>query len=273
MRNFAAMNDSKIIIVSNDDGYAAKGIDALLNFIAPAAREAGARVMVFAPEGAQSGKSSAITHDGPITLRALPTHPTGAEMNAVGGTPVDCVKLALHTLRSRGLRPALVISGINHGSNSAVSVTYSGTMGCAIEGATNGIPSIGFSLLDWNPDADFSPCRKVVGTITRAILRDGLPERVCLNINIPAGREPEGMKIARAARGYWTEEYRDYTDPHGRPFFWLTGHFHNIEPDCQETDEYWLARGWASIVPLCVDMGANPDDISIVDSSINHLKG
>ena len=247
-----------IILVSNDDGYSAKGIDSLLHFISPVALRHGAKVIVMAPDGPRSGNSSAITHDGPVTPRHLPDHSTGAEMYAVGGTPVDCVKLGLHLLKTRELRPALILSGINHGSNSAVSVTYSGTMGCAIEGAMNGVPSIGFSLLDFRPDADFSGCRDVIADITDRALSCPLPDRICLNVNIPAGCTPEGIKVVRAARGYWTEEYREYTDPLGRPFYWLTGRFHNLEADCEATDEYWLKRGWASVVPIAADMDVDP---------------
>lgn len=252
-----AMKQRPVILVSNDDGYSAKGIDALLEFISPAAAEHGARVIVMAPDGPRSGFSSSITHDGPVTLRRLRSHRTGAEMNAVGGTPVDCVKLGIHLLKHEGLRPSLILSGINHGSNSAVSVTYSGTMGCALEGAVNGIDSVGFSLLDWGADADFDGCSDVVDSVTRRVLDCGLPERVCLNVNIPAIAAPLGVRTARGARGYWTEEYQDYTDPHGRPFYWITGHFHNLEPECDETDEYWLERGWATVVPVCADMGAD----------------
>lgn len=245
-----------VILVSNDDGYAAKGIDSLLRFIDPVARRAGAEVMVFAPDGPRSGNSSAITHDGPVTLRHLRPHATGADMYAVGGTPVDCVKLGLHILRGRGMWPAMIVSGINHGSNSAVSVNYSGTMGCAIEGAVNGIASVGFSLLDYRPDADFEGCRDAVGRVVERVLASGLPPRVCLNVNIPASCTPEGIKVTRGARGYWTEEYQEYTDPLGHPFFWLTGRFHDLEPDCDETDEYWLRRNWATAVPVAVDMDA-----------------
>lgn len=260
------MTDSAIpvILVSNDDGYEAKGLDSLLDYIAPVAAEFGARVIVMAPEGPRSGFSSSITHAGPVTLRRLAPHRSGAEMNAVGGTPVDCVKLGLHLLKRQGVRPSLVLSGINHGSNSAVSVTYSGTMGCALEGAVNGIASVGFSLLDWDADADFEGCRGIVADVTRRVLSSGLPERVCLNVNIPANVTPRGIRMTRGARGYWTEEYEEYTDPHGRPFFWLTGHFHNLEPECADTDEYWLERGWATAVPVCADMGAGADACSTV---------
>ena len=255
-----------VILVSNDDGYAAKGIGCLLEYIAPVVADTGARVIVMAPSGPRSGYSSAITHEGPVTLKRLSPHPTGAEMNAVGGTPVDCVKLGIHLLKQQGLRPDLIISGINHGSNSAVSVNYSGTMGCAIEGATNDIPAIGFSLLDWRPDADFSGCRDVVANVTQRALLHGLPDRVCLNVNIPARCTPEGIKVVRGARGYWTEEYRDYTTPHGDPFFWITGHFHNLEPEADDTDEYWLHRGWATAVPIAADLGAAAGDIARVTS-------
>lgn len=255
-----------IILVSNDDGYSAKGIDSLLRYIEPVVKEFEARVIVMAPSGPRSGHSSAITHDGPVTLRRLHDHETGAEMNAVGGTPVDCVKLGVHILKSQGLWPSLILSGINHGSNSAVSVTYSGTMGCAIEGAMNGVPSVGFSLLDFMPDADFEGCREIVADITRRVLRNGLPDRVCLNVNIPAHGRPEGVKTVRGARGYWTEEYAPYTDPLGRPFYWLTGRFHNLEPECDETDEYWLARNYATVVPVCADMGASDQACATIDS-------
>lgn len=254
----------QIILISNDDGYQAKGMDSLLRFIAPVARKRSARVIVMAPDGPRSGNSSAITHDGPVTLRRLPEHETGAEMYAVGGTPVDCVKLGLHILRSEGCRPSLVVSGINHGSNSAVSVTYSGTMGCAIEGATNGIPSVGFSLLDYRPDADFEGCRETIERIVDTMLSHTFPERICLNVNIPSGCYPEGIKVTRGARGFWTEEYKEYTDPHGRPFFWLTGRFNDIEPDCDETDEYWLKRGWATVVPVPADMRADDDAVQAI---------
>lgn len=245
----------RIILISNDDGYQAKGIDCLLKFVAPVAQKHNARIVVMAPDGPRSGNSSAITHDGPITLRTLPDHITGARMYAVGGTPVDCIKLGLHLLNMKNEKPALIISGINHGSNSAVSVNYSGTMGCAIEGATNGIPSVGFSLLDYMPDADFSGCESTITTIVDSLLSQPLPDRVCLNVNIPAHCEPKGVKLTRAARGYWTEEYKEYSDPIGRPFFWLTGRFHNIEPDSADTDEYWLKRGWSTVVAVPADMG------------------
>ncbi|MCM1081825.1 MAG: hypothetical protein NC343_08775 [Muribaculum sp.] len=165
---------------------------------------------------------------------------------------MDCVKLALHAIVPR--KPDLVLAGINHGSNSGNNVTYSGTMGAVIEGCMQGIPSVGFSLMHHSMKADFTLSSSFVTEITRKVLEGGLPDYVCLNVNIPAKVAPEGVKVCRAARGYWSEEYKRYLDPHGNPFYWLTGRFVNAEPDATDTDEYWLARRNITVVPVCPDM-------------------
>lgn len=239
-----------LILITNDDGVQARGIAHLRGIAA----EFG-DVVVAAPSAPQSGKSSAITVNAPIYLTALPDAPDGSKIYSIGGTPVDCVKLAMHTLLPR--RPDLVLSGINHGSNAAVNNIYSGTMGAAMEGCTVGIPSVGFSILTHSPEADFSGTTEVVRSVIANVLAKGLPEGICLNVNIPARCAPEGIKVTRAARGYWTEEYADYTTPHGAPFYWLTGRFHNLEPDAPDTDEYWLARNYATVVPIRPDQTAH----------------
>ncbi len=176
----------------------------------------------------------------------------GAMMFKVNGTPVDCVKLSMHRILDR--RPDMVVSGINHGSNAAINVVYSGTMGAAMEGCAFGIPSIGFSLTDHSPDADFSPCRPWVERISRGVLEHGLPEGVCLNVNVPdVDSEPEEMRVVRACRGNWSDEYKEYTDPHGHKFYWLTGRFENEEPEATDTDEWCLAHGIVSVVPTLLD--------------------
>ncbi|MDE6178905.1 MAG: 5'/3'-nucleotidase SurE, partial [Duncaniella sp.] len=227
-----------LILITNDDGYSSKGIARLAELVSGMGE-----TVIVAPLEAQAGKSSAITAEAPLRVRShAPVG--GASVYSVDGTPVDCVKLAMHAILDR--RPDLVLSGINHGSNASVNNMYSGTMGAAMEGCVLGIPSVGFSLLDHNPDADFGGADAVVTEVVGRVLAGGLPEGVCLNVNIPAGRRPEGIRTVRAAAGHWTEEYRDYSTPSGRPFYWLTGKFHNLEPDNPETDEYWLARGWAT---------------------------
>lgn len=231
-----------LILISNDDGVHARG----LHHLTEIARNIG-DVIAVAPDIPRSGQSAALTVNAP--LRIINHSDTyGAKVFSVTGTPVDCVKLALHAITGR--RPDLMLSGINHGSNAAVNNLYSGTMGAAMEACLAGIPSIGFSLLDHSPDADFDPLTPFIDSITRRVLEKGLPEGICLNVNFPKNCTPLGVKVLRAAEGHWTEEYADYTDPHGKPFYWLTGRFHNEEPDCPETDEYWLARQYGSIVPI-----------------------
>lgn len=236
------------IMVSNDDGIDAKGLRSLIEFLAPMAE-----IVAVAPDGPRSGQSSAITVDAPLRIKRRPDF-CGAKMYAVNGTPVDCIKLGLHAVAER--RPDLLIAGINHGSNAGNCVIYSGTMGAVIEGATVGITSVGFSLLHHSHDADFSQCGATVVNVVEALLGNPLPDGVCLNVNIPAMCTPRGLKVVRAARGYWTEEYVRYVDPSGNPYWWLTGKFNNIEPNDPTTDEYWLGRQWSTAVPVSIDQTA-----------------
>lgn len=237
-----------LILVTNDDGYDARGIQVLAT-IASAYGD----VLVVAPDGARSGMSSALTVNSP--LRLVERAPVGeVRVFSCSGTPVDCVKTALHALTDR--KPDLLLSGINHGSNAAVNNIYSGTMGAAMEGCIVGIPSVGFSILDHSPSADFDPIRAHVDSIIASVMAKGLPAGICLNVNFPARCEVLGVKVVRAAIGHWTEEYADYTDPHGKPFYWLTGKFHNEEPGDPATDEYWLARQYGTVVPIRPDQTA-----------------
>lgn len=238
-----------LILITNDDCIASKGI----RHLASIAVKHG-EVIIVAPADPQSAKSSALTVNSPLMVKEVdPIH--GALAFTVNGTPVDCVKIAMHAVLDR--RPDLVLSGINHGSNAAVNNIYSGTMGAAMEGCVLGIPSIGYSLLSHAADADFGQLDPFIEEITSRVIEGGLPDGICLNVNFPAHCTPLGMKVVRAARGYWTEEYADYATPHGTPFYWLTGKFHNEEPDNPETDEYWLARQYGSIVPIRPDQTAS----------------
>lgn len=234
-----------LIFVTNDDGFQAPGLRYLINCVA-----SDANVIAVAPDTPQSGKSSAITVDGPLHI--TPRDITDSlKIYSVSGTPVDCVKLGIHTLLPR--RPDLLISGINHGSNSACNLIYSGTMGAVIEGAMLGIPSIGYSLLDHSIGADFSYCVEIIKHINARVLACGMPADVCLNVNIPANGRPDGIKVVRGARGHWSDEYTRYTDPHGHDFYWLSGSFINDEPNNKDTDNYWLDRNYATAVPVRPD--------------------
>ncbi len=234
-----------IIFISNDDGVHAKGLHHLVACV----KDLG-EVYVVAPAQPQSGKSSAISVETPLFIETHPEY-TDAHYFSVTGTPVDCVKLAMHHILPS--HPAVMLSGINHGSNAGNSVIYSGTMGAVMEACMVGIPAIGYSLLHHSIAADFSECDPFIRKITAAVLADGLPHGVCLNVNFPAKVKIEGLKVVRAADSHWTEEYKDYTTPHGKPFFWLTGKLINDEPDNPDTDLYWLDRNYASVVPCHPD--------------------
>ncbi len=195
------MKEDRLILISNDDGVEAKGLKCLIE----AAGNYG-KVIVAAPALAMSGMSHAITIKNPLRANKI-REEKDLVVYSCDGTPVDCVKLALNQLTTR--RPDIVLSGINHGSNSSSSVVYSGTMAAAMEGCINFIPSAGFSLLDYDPDADFSSAKIIVKKIIENIIQHKLPEGVCLNVNIPAIglEEMKGIKICRQTKGYWKEEF------------------------------------------------------------------
>lgn len=248
-----------LILVSNDDGITAPGIRALIEV----AREVG-DVVVVAPDGPQSGMGHAITLNS--TLRCDQVHiDSGKQVEyACSGTPVDCVKLAVSKILDR--KPDLCISGINHGSNSSINVIYSGTMSAAVEGALEGIPSVGFSLLDFSFDADFKASKKVAKDIIKKVLEEGLPKGVCLNVNIPKLelKDIKGFRICRQADANWVEEFDQRKDPSGRTYYWLTGSFQNFDSG-SDTDEWALANGFVSIVPVKYDITSHESIPELTD--------
>jgi len=155
-------------------------------------------------------------------------------------------------------KPDLCVSGVNHGSNSSINVIYSGTMSAAVEAGIEGIPAIGFSLLDYNWDADFEPAKAFIKKITENVLENGLPDGVILNVNIPKLPEKEikGIKICRQAKAMWTEKFDKRTNPMGRDYYWLTGKFVNLD-NGEDTDEWALANGYVSVVPVQFDLTAH----------------
>lgn len=239
-----------LILLTNDDGVAAKGLAALVEMVKPYGR-----VVVVAPEAANSGMSHAITVDQPLRLRAVKVDEDVA-IYACTGTPADCVKMAMSHVVSD--TPDLIVSGINHGSNSSISVVYSGTLGAASEGCLYNIPSVGFSLLSHRSDADFSASIHFGQRIIEKVLANKPASRTYLNVNIPnlPIGEMKGIKLCRQTSGVYREEYEKRTDPHGQEYYWLTGTFINEEPAATDTDEYALAQGYVAVVPLHPDMTA-----------------
>ncbi len=245
------MTDAPLILVTNDDGIFSPGI----KFLAQVAAKFGT-VAVIAPDKPQSGMGHAITINSTLRIQKTNFHKAEIEFSCTG-TPVDCVKMAVNHILKR--KPDLVLSGVNHGSNSSINVIYSGTMSAAIEGSLEGTPSIGFSLCDYSMEADFSQAEKFVARIIEHSLKHKLPKGVCLNVNIPKLKADDfkGIKVVRQARANWVEKFDERKDPYGNSYFWLTGEFVNFEPDALDTDEWALANGYISVVPTQADLTAH----------------
>jgi 5'-nucleotidase len=246
----AKKKEKPTILVTNDDGITAPGIRNLVEAMRPFGN-----VIVVAPDSPQSAMGHAITINRPLRLDKVQVF-EGIDSWQCSGTPVDCVKLAVNQILHR--KPDLCVSGVNHGSNSSINVIYSGTMSAAMEGAIEGIPSIGFSLLDYSLQADFGPARKIIEKIVKNVLKIGLPENTLLNVNIPKLpiSKIKGIKICRQANAKWKEEFDHRKDPNGRDYFWLTGKFINNDTG-DDTDEWALAKGYVSVVPVQFDFTAH----------------
>jgi 5'-nucleotidase len=244
-------SNDKLILVTNDDGLYAAGLKTLLETM-----EEFGKVILISTLESMSGMSQALTVKVPLRVRLIEENDKH-RIYACNGTPTDCVKLAVNQLVDR--TPDWVVSGINHGSNASVSVLYSGTMGAAIEGCLYGINSVGFSLNDFSPTADFSICKKYVRMVMKKVAADPLPGGVCLNVNIPSVKKEDikGIKICRQSKGNWKEEFEKRKDPMGKSYYWLTGIFRNHEPEATDTDEWALANNYVSVVPISIDMTAH----------------
>ncbi|MDR2474754.1 MAG: 5'/3'-nucleotidase SurE [Bacteroidales bacterium] len=240
---------SSTILLSNDDGVFSEGIKALINAMRPLGN-----IFVVAPDGGRSGMGCSVTSQIPVRAQLIQSEPN-LTVYTCTGTPVDCIKLALGNLMPQ--KPDLIVAGINHGSNESINVHYSGTMGIAIEGALNKIPSIGFSLCNYSPEADFSQAAQYANIISRKILKMNFPAGICLNVNIPDIQHIKGIKICRQSNGVWSEEFEQRTDPHGFAYYWLTGTMQYPEKEYIDTDKYALANGYVSIVPCKIDVTAH----------------
>lgn len=239
------------ILVTNDDGYEAGGIKALVESL----RGVG-RIIVCAPDSPRSGFSASFTCSRPINLM-LVSDDGEVAVYCCNGTPVDCVKIALHRFFHER-KPDLILSGINHGGNDSVSVMYSGTMGAVLEGCAAGISSIGFSLLNLSPTADFTHVMPITRSISQLVLAKPMPRGVVLNVNIPDVTEPKGIRICRQADGYWESEYHYLQGDEKTDMSWfqVTGTYINNEPDATDTDRYWLDHDYVSVVPTTIDQTA-----------------
>lgn len=244
------MKKKPLILITNDDGITAPGIRALIEVMS----ELG-DILVVAPDGPQSGTGHAITLHNTLHLEKISKAGADFEEYSCSGTPVDCVKFAVSEILKK--KPDLCVSGINHGSNSSINVIYSGTMSAAVEAGIEGIPAIGFSLADFDWKADFEPIKPYVREIARQVLENGLPEQTVLNVNFPKkpASELKGIRICRQAKAQWVEKFDKRKTPYGRDYYWLTGEFKNKD-NGEDTDEWALANGYVSIVPVQFDLTA-----------------
>ncbi|MFY8090828.1 MAG: 5'/3'-nucleotidase SurE [Chitinophagaceae bacterium] len=242
------MQEKPIILITNDDSIYANGIKALAEAALPFGR-----VVVVAPNKPQSGMGHAITINQPLRINKV-NFIEGVEAYTTDGTPVDCIKLAVDKILHR--KPDVCLSGINHGANHSINVIYSGTMSAAMEAAIEGIPSIGFSLLDYDANANFTLTKKVVATLLQQYLQriNELDEHLLLNVNIPKINEEDfkGIKMCRQAYAKYNEDFIERQDPHGNNYYWLTGVFNNKD-EGTDTDVWALANNYASVVPVTID--------------------
>lgn len=241
-------DDQPVILITNDDGYMSRGINCLIECL----RGVG-RIIVCAPDSPRSGFSASFTCTHPVNLSRI-SDDGEVTVFSCSGTPVDCVKLALHRLFS-SRKPDIILSGINHGGNESICVMYSGTMGAVFEGCVVGIPSVGFSLLDHRYEADFSASLPFVRKIVEHVLKHSLEDGVCLNVNVPNTNAIKGIRICRQAKGCWEQEfhYLEGDEMRETAQFQVTGVYVNLEPDAADTDRYWLEHDYISVVPQHVD--------------------
>ena len=240
-----------LILVTNDDGITAPGLRTLINVM----NEIG-DVVVVAPDSPQSGMGHAITINDTLYCKKEKIDDGPQTEYSISGTPADCVKFAVRKILDK--KPDLCVSGINHGANSSINVIYSGTMSAAVEAGIEGIKSIGFSLLNYNWDADFQPCEEYITRICKNVLSQKKQDLI-LNVNFPSNtKQFKGIKVCRQAKGYWQDTYDKRISPLGKEYYWLTGEFINKDSN-KETDEWALSQGYVSIVPVSFDMTAYDD--------------
>ena len=251
LKTIPMKRDKPLILVTNDDGISAPGIRALIAVMA----EIGT-VVVVAPDSPQSATGHSITINDTLYINTISKENDAIQEYSCSGTPVDCVKLAVNEILKR--KPDLCVSGINHGSNSSINVIYSGTMSAAVEAGIGGIPAIGFSLCDYSWNANFEPIKSFIKTITLEVLEKGLPESVVLNVNFPKldEKDMQGIKICRQAKALWVEKFDKRKTPQGRDYYWLAGEFVN-QDNGTDTDEWALANGYISVVPVQFDLTAH----------------
>lgn len=234
------------ILITNDDGIAAPGIHALVM----ALKQIG-DVVVVAPDSERSAVGHAITLSDPLRVANFSKNGMWSGFS-VSGTPADCVKIAVGVLLDR--RPNLVVSGINLGSNTGINVIYSGTVSAATEGTILGIPSLAVSLSTYT-DPLFEPAAEFAVMISQIVLKNGLPARTLLNINVPNVPKSEirGVEITRQGMANFAEGFDKRIDPHNRVYYWMDGKKEEIQAE-EDVDDEVIKKHKISITPIKYDL-------------------
>lgn len=230
------------ILVTNDDGIQADGIRALAEALAPLGE-----ISIIAPDREQSASSHALTLHRPLRVRKI-----AERVMSVDGTPTDAVLLGVHGFLKK--KPSLVVSGINHGPNMGSDVMYSGTVAAASEGTFLGIPSIAISLAIWG-QAEFATAARVAQNLVRGLIRKGLPENTCLNVNVPAlpYEKLKGVRITRLGKRVYRDVIVEKTDPRGKLYYWIGGEEPTWEHD-EASDFTAVEQGYVSVTPLSFEL-------------------
>lgn len=231
------------ILVTNDDGIDSPGIAAL----AEAMSRLG-DVFISAPDRQQSAVGHSLTISQTLRVHQVKRE-YAQKAYAINGTPSDCVKMALSVLMDE--TPDLVVSGINHGQNTAINILYSGTVAAATEGLLFNLPSIAFSLASHDLKRDLFAASEYAYRIAKNVLESKPQKGVLLNVNVPVLQldEIKGIKVVPASNSYWEDTYERREDPFGREYFWFSGEYHVAE-DGPDTDDNALRDGYVAITPV-----------------------
>ena len=237
------------ILITNDDGWGAPGIMTLVE-----AMKGIGHVIVMAPDGARSGFSNAVTATRAVTLRRVEQADKDIEVYVTSGTPSDCIKLAINVLFKGDANAIdLIVSGVNHGSNAAINIIYSGTIGACLVAAEHQIPAIGFSIYDNSHEADLQYFRPYLAKLTQHLLDEGIKPGICYNINAPTG-PIKGIQWTRQCKSHWEKEMKETLLENGEKGYLLSGYMVNDEPEATDTDEWALSHGYISVQPCSPDM-------------------
>ncbi len=238
-----------LILISNDDSIFSQGI----NILVEVAKKFG-EVIVVAPDSPQSAKSNALTLEIPLFVREIDIF-EDVKAYKCSGTPADCVKIAINQILKR--KPDLVLSGINHGSNTSVNILYSGTVAAAMEGCIHEINSIAFSITTYDTNIDFELAKNHCEKIIKYVMENNLENGTCLNVNIPHIKlhDSKGIKVCRQTKGMWAEEFEKRTHPrNNRDYYWITGTFVNLAKDETDNDIWAVKNNYTAVVPIKIDL-------------------